>query len=181
MLERPEESHLSLQLCLYLFVYLTVADFFLPFFSGVIFGSNFGTLDVSGWQNIQFWTRNPNFRSKISKFESQAGEIRKKRKKKKTKPLNPLNPPINPLKREVNIPSTVSFCLSVSRSLHLSVNLSLYLCPVFGVRWLILRSNFKKDILKKENRKITFYLSFCIFSPPGSQIWHFSTSDPDSL
>ena len=37
-------------------------------FFGVIFGSNFGILDIPSSQNIQFLTRNPMFRSKINKL-----------------------------------------------------------------------------------------------------------------
>ena len=42
-----------------------------------VFGPGFGILDIPRWLYIQFLTRNPNFRSKISKFYSQEGKCRK--------------------------------------------------------------------------------------------------------
>ena len=38
---------------------------------------NFGILDMSSWQNIQFLMRGSNLRSKNAKFESQEGKNRK--------------------------------------------------------------------------------------------------------
>ena len=57
--------HLSLALA-YKYADLSVTQ---PiWFTGLIFGSSFGILDISSGQNIQFLTRTPMFRSKISKF-----------------------------------------------------------------------------------------------------------------
>ena len=93
---------------------LPVADFFLPFFRGVIFGSNSRILDISRWLYIQFLTRNPNFRSKITRFYSQEGKHRKNEfRKKSTKSLYVpyiflFLPPPEEMDREVIYPSTVS-------------------------------------------------------------------------
>ena len=43
----------------------------------LIFGAEFCILDMSRWLYIQFWTRNPDLRSKNANVQSQEGKIRK--------------------------------------------------------------------------------------------------------
>ena len=44
----------------------------------IVLGPNFGILDISHGQNMQFLTRNPISRSKLNKFYSQEGKHKKK-------------------------------------------------------------------------------------------------------